>query len=245
MTRLGYVQFALFLGMLVVFLASPAAVEAPPHGDVISVHALRDGTALVAWIGDSADYITHVRSDGTLISAELAPQRLDAMPFRALDATEAVPAATYRGRPVTLHDDSITIGGVEHALPHVFVHPTDLVPARLQPLAGALPQFVGLETSDGPIVFDLETAAIVWHGDPESTALVVRDGAHIYMLGWGELRAFDPLTFRMVPVVAKDAMLEQIGGGFVWTHDHADHVIDAPAVHAIRMTTSTPVTAER
>lgn len=245
MTRLGFVQFTLFLMMLVLVLASPSAVELPPRGRVIGVHANHDGTALVAWNTDGADYITHVRSDGTLISAELAPQRLDVMPFAGLDAAAMTLAATYHGKPVRVDDDSISIGGVEHAIPHVFVHPADLVPARLQPLAGELPQFVGLETSDGPIVFDLETAAIVWHGDPDSTALVVRDGTHVYMLGWGELRAFDPLTFQMVPVLAKDAMLDLIGGGYVWTYDHDYHLIDAPVVHAIRPTPSAPVTAQR
>jgi len=232
MTRLGYVQFTLFLVMLVAFMSSPAAVDFPPHGDVMSVRALRDGTALVAWRGD-ADYITHVRSDGTVISAELVPRRLEILPFRDLDANEAVPAATYHGKPVVLHDESISIGGVEHALPHVFVHDTDLVPARLQPLAGELPQLVGLETSDGPIVYDLETAAIVWHGDPESVILVVRDGAHIYTVGWGKISVFDPLLFKMTTIVESDGSVDHIGGGHVWTYDHHTHRIDEPVVHAI------------
>ena len=245
MTRLGYVQFALFLVMVVAFVSSPAAIEQPPRGRVLAVHANHDGTALVAWSTDGGDYITRVRSDGTLLSVELSPHRLDAMPFAGLDANAMIVAPTFKGKPVSVHDDSISIGGVEHALPHVFDHRTDLVPARLQPLSGELSQFVGLETSEGPIVFDLETAAIVWHGDPDSTALVVRDGTHIYLLGWGELRAFDPLTFQMVPVIAKYATLEQIGGGYVWTYDHETHRIDEPVVHAIRATASAPVTAQR
>lgn len=245
MTRLGYVQFTLFLMMAVAFLASPDAVHAPPRGDVMAVHALPDGTALVAWSTDVGDYITHVRADGSLLSAELAPQRLDAMPFAALDATPDVPRATYHGKPVTLHDDSISIGGVEHALPEVFEHALDFVPARLQPLAGELPQFVGFETRAGPIVFDLETAAVVWHGDPDSVAVVVRDGTHIYMLNWGELRAFDPLTFKMVPVIAQYANLEQIGGGYVWTHETGEHRIDEPVVHAVRAESAAPITAVR
>ena len=245
MTRLGYAQFTLFLMMVLAYFAAPDAVDAPPRGDVMAVHALGDGTALVAWYGDGADYITHVRADGSLLSAELAPHRLDAMPFAAVDANEQVAPATYHGKPVRLHDTSISIGRIEHALPQVFEHSTVLVPARLQPLAGELPQFVGLETGDGPIVFDLETAAIVWHGDADSVALVVRDGAHIYLLNAGELRAFDPLTFEMVPVVAKYATLEQIGGGYVWTYDHDGHRIDEPVVHALRSTSSAPVTAWR
>jgi hypothetical protein len=245
MTRLGYLQFTVFLMMAVLFLSSAAAVDMPPRGDVLAVHALRDGTALVAWYGDGADYITHVRADGSLLSAELAPHRIDVMPFASLDAAADVPAATYHGKPVTMHDDAIAIGGVDLELPHVFVHSTELVPARLQPLAGELPQFVGLETSDGPIVYDLETRAIVWQGDHDSVALIVRDGVHIYMLGWGELRAFDPLTFKMVPVIDKYATFDQIGGGFVWTYDHDEHAIDAPVVHALRSEPGAPVTASR
>lgn len=245
MTRLGYVQFALFLVLLMLFVASPQAIEVPPHGDITAVHALRDGTALVAWHTDLGDFITHVRSDGTVISGELTPQRLEPRPFAALDAGDDVPAATYHGKPVVLHDASISIGGIEHAMPQVFEHSTKLVPARLQPLAGELPQFVGFETAEGPIVFDLETAAIAWHGAAESVDLVVRDGTQVYLLNAGALRAFDPLTFRMVPVIAKYANLEQIGGGQVWTYDPADHRIDEPVVHAIRPPASAAVTAQR
>jgi hypothetical protein len=245
MTRLGYLQLTLSLMMALAFFLAPDAVDVPPRGSVMSVHALPDGTALVAWRTDTADYVTHVRSDGALISVELAPKRLDVMPFRALDATEAVPPATYHGKPVMLHEDALSIGGVEHSLPHVFDHSTQLVPARLQPLAGALPQFVGLETTEGPIVFDLETAAIVWRGDKDSVAIVVRDGTHIFMLDWGKLSEFDPLTFRMMPLPVKYANLEQIGGGHVWIYDHDTHVIDAPVVHALQPEPRAAVTASR
>ncbi len=218
-----------------VMALSPGAIQgAPPRGVVIAVHASPDGTALVAWTTPDADYITHVRADGTVISAERASARLDADVFEkrdeVVDECGGFGCGTYRGKRVIVHEHAISIDGVEHELPELRP-PSSAIPVRLWPLQRELPQLVGLDTAKGPAVVDLETAGIVW--SEESEDRVVRDGAHLYIVGSDGVRAFDPLTFS-ASRVADAVEPDQIGGGSVWTYAHGEHAIYAPVVRAIR-----------
>ena len=241
-------HMSLLLTVVVAFVMaiSPDAIEgAPPRGVVIAVHAVPDGTALVAWTTPAADYITHVRSDGTVLTAELARERLDADALEKLDdivdECGGYGCGTYRGKLVTAHEHSIWIDGIEHELPQVR-RPTSSIPVRLWPLERELPQFVGIDTTKGPIILDLETAGIVWSEDSDDR--IVRDGTSVYIVGDDGLRAFDPLTFS-ARHVADDVDPDQIGGGYVWTYARGEHAITAPVVRAIRPGAPAPVTASR
>ncbi len=242
MTRLGHVQFTLCLLMLVAFAAAPDSVDAG-RGSIIAVRALPDGTALVGWHGDAADYVTHVRADGTLLGAQLAHERIDAVQFEGdLDLDEpAENRGSYKGRPVVLRDNEIDIGGTAHPLPGTTM--THLIPARLQPIAGELPQFVGIANEGGPMVLDLDTAAVVWRGEPH-LADMLRDGASVYELDGSVVRVFDPMTFSM-NVVARDVRTPQIAGGYVWTYERDTAFVDAPIVHAIQPAPGARITALR
>lgn len=225
---------------------SPGSLDGvPPHGVVIAVHGAPDGTALVAWTTKAADYITHVDRDGTVLSAELASARLDGDVFEKLDDVVdecgGFGCGTYHGKRVVLHERSIWIDGAERELP-IVVRASTLEPVRLRPIRGELPQFVGIDTAEGPVVLDLETFAVVWRDG--SADLVARDGMQLYLLGDGRVRAFDPLTFT-VRLAATNVEPDQIGGGYVWSYDAGKHAIDAPVVHAFAPAPRAAVTAQR
>ncbi|MBV8761645.1 MAG: hypothetical protein JO257_30405, partial [Deltaproteobacteria bacterium] len=189
---MDYLPHVLAIFFAVGAVMSSERIDAPPRGEIVALRALADGTALVAWRGHAADFITHVRRDGTLLSAEISRERVELEPFASLDVLpeecSGHPCGTYHGKRVVELMSSISIGGVEYKLP-LTDWPSVVLPGRLRMLQGELPQLIGLDTADGPIVLDLETHAIVWREDSDDRFL--RDGSDLYLVSDDRVRVFD------------------------------------------------------